>query len=123
MSKFAATYWINKHNDGFDGFDYEIIELQTLFESIYEEAGNISEYTDTYDEVKALLQDKPEGLYSIFVIGSISYSTDYYGESDVDVYLEYSSVEELPDEMLVDEEDTRTTIAKDLEYLLDDRDE
>lgn len=127
MTKFAATYWINKYSDGSGGFDYELIELQTLFESIYEETETISEWTDTYDEVKGLLKDKSEGMYSVFVIGSINYSVDYWGEHDIDAYLEYSSVEELPEElpeeMLGDEEDTRTMLARDLNYLLDDRDE
>lgn len=124
MSKFAATYWINKHSDGSDGFDYELIELQTLFESICEETETISEWTDTYDEVKGLLKDKPEGMYSVFIIGIINYSVDYWGEHDISVDVEYSSIEELPEEMLgEDEEDTRTMLARDLDYLLDDRDE
>jgi len=120
MTKFAATYWINKHSDGSDGFDYELIELQTLFESIYEETETISEWTDTYDEVKGLLQDKPEGMYSVFVIGNISYSVDCWGEHDISVDMGYASVEDLPEEMLGDGslEDDR-----DLDYLLDDRDE
>lgn len=97
-NKFAATYYINKYSDGFDGFDYELLDLQVMFQNHYEEDYTIGEYTDTYEDIKSELTDRPEGEYTVFVIGSILYSTDYYGESDSTVEVEYTSIASTPKE-------------------------
>lgn len=100
MSKFAATYYINKSLDGDDGdFYYELLDLHVMFDNIYEETSLVGEFTPTYDEVThEILKEHPFGVYQVFVIGDIEYSTDYYGESDVDVELSYWVVRELPQE-------------------------
>jgi len=94
MSKFAATYYINRYEDGDKGFAHELLDLQTMFDNVYEESAIVDEWTDTYYEVISFIKDKPEGKYSIFIIGNIVYSQDYWGESDVDVEIEYHNVEE-----------------------------
>jgi hypothetical protein len=111
MSKFAATYFINKCLDGDDGdFSYELLDLHVMFDNFYEEQELVGEYTSTYDEVTyEILKEHPFGVYQVFVIGDITYSTDYYGESDVDVELDYWDVKELPEgyvefELLGDDE-------------------
>ena len=100
MSKFAATYFINKYPNGDNGFAYELLDLHAMFDNIYEESCTVGEWTDTYDEAVSYLVDKPEGEYSVFIIGEISYSTDYWGESDIDVEIEYHKVGELPEEFV-----------------------
>lgn len=100
MSKFAATYYINRYTDGDNGFAHELLDLQTMFDNIYEESETVGEWTDTYDEVIEFLKDKPEGEYSVFIIGDISYHTDYWGESDIDVEIEYHKIGELPEEFV-----------------------
>jgi hypothetical protein len=70
-----------------------------MFNSIYEENSLIGEFTPTYDEVVfEILKDYHVGYYQVFVIGDITYSTDYYGEADVDVELTYSCVNALPED-------------------------
>lgn len=100
MSKFAATYFINKCLDGDDGdFSYELLDLHVMFDNIYEEQALVGEFTPTYDEVTyEILKEHPFGIYSVFIIGDITYSTDYYGESDVYVEIDYHVVRELPNE-------------------------
>lgn len=102
MSKFAATYYINKYTDGTDGdFAFELLDLHVMFDNIYEEQGIIGEYSDTYEEVTFfLLKDHPEGYYSVFVLGDTVYTTDYYGEADCDVELFYHKVRELPEDYI-----------------------
>lgn len=99
MSKFAATYYINKCLDGDDGdFYHELLDLHVMFDNPYEENSIIGEFTPTYDEIThEILKESPFGLYQVFVIGDIEYFTDYYGESDVDVELTYSCFNELPE--------------------------
>lgn len=100
MSKFAATYYINKFSDLGDGDTYcELLDLHTMFNNMWEESSLVGEYTPTYDEVVfEILKDFPVGYYQVFVIGDITYSTDYYGEADVDVEITYSCVNELPED-------------------------
>lgn len=100
MSKFAATYYINKFLDGDDGDTHcECLDLHTMFSNIWEESSLVDKYTPTYDEVVfEILKGYPVGYYQGFVIGDITCSTDYYGESDVDVEITYSCVNELPEE-------------------------
>lgn len=100
MSKFAATYYISKFLDGEDGDTYcELLDLHTMFNSISEESSSVDEYTPTYDEVVfEILKDYPVGYYQVFVLGDITYSTDYYGEADADVEITYSCVNELPED-------------------------
>lgn len=100
MSKFAATYYINKCPDGDDGdFYYELLDLNVMFNNIWEDDSLVDKYTPTFDEITfEILADYPAGNYQVFVIGDIEYSTDYYGEADVDVSITYSCVNELPEE-------------------------
>lgn len=92
-NKFTAIYEINKYQDGDVDFGNELLELFVLFEHPCEEDNTIGEYTDAYDYVvHDILKDYSCGTYRIFVSGYLTYSTDYYGESDVEGEIEYHSV-------------------------------
>lgn len=92
-NRFTAVYHVNKYNDGNGEFDYELLGIQCLFESRYEEDFVIGEHTDTYYHVTHALLDKAEGVYRVFVSGYLEYTKDYYGECDVTSYVGYTSVE------------------------------
>lgn len=107
-NKFTAVYTINKFKDGDEDFGHELLDLQVLFESPYEEASTIGEYSPTYDHViHNILKPSPEGLYSVYVVGYLVYTKDYYGECDVEDEIEYASVIVLPPEMSVCYEEER----------------
>lgn len=99
-NRFAATYIVNKWSSGDGHFEHELLDLQVMFEHPLEEDETVSEYTDTYEFVTELLNTYSEGIYRVFIMGSILYSIDYYGEHDVDVEVEYGKVNDLPQEQI-----------------------
>jgi hypothetical protein len=101
-NKFTAVYYVNKFGEEDGTFGHELLDLHTLFESPCEETGTIGEHTPTYDCVtEGILLDYPAGCYSVFVMGYLVYTKDYYGEVDLDEFIEYHSVTEVPIEMVI----------------------
>ena len=100
-NKFTAVYYVNKFKEDDESFRHELLDLQVLFESFYEDNETIGEWTPTYDNViENVLANNPSGYYRVFVIGYLVYTKDYYGEVDIEDFIEYSSVSEIPPEYL-----------------------
>jgi hypothetical protein len=96
-NKFTAVYYVNKFKEDDESFGHELLGLEVLFESFYEDNEVLGEYTPTYTHVtESLLHDHPSGHYRAFVAGRLVYTRDFYGEVDVEDVIEYSSVKEVP---------------------------
>lgn len=106
MINFCAKYIINKFEE--DGqVECEILELDYMADN-YIESEEFTEYMPVHDYIKDNMQECPDSIYQIWVIGKIVYFTRSCGEVDCDHEIEGFSAREFTkeyEEMMQDEQD------------------
>jgi hypothetical protein len=105
-NKFTAVYYVNKFGEEDGTFGHELLGLHALFESPYEEEDTIGEYSSAYDYVTEIaLLNQSCGCWHVYITGCIDYHIDTWGDCDVDISIEYNSVEVIPIEMVVGDDE------------------
>ena len=108
---FAVEYVFHKWIDGTE-VGYEEFSCFHIDSSAGDISEEFSDYMPISNYAKELLQQETEGVYKVFIAGTISYHQDYWGEIDSNTEFDMVSVrlldksadnyieENSPDEMM-----------------------
>lgn len=88
---FAVEYVFHKWTDGTE-VGYEEFSCFHIDSSAGDISEEFSDYMPISDYAKELLQQETEGVYKVFLTGSLNYHRDYFGEIDCDYEFDNISV-------------------------------